>query len=114
MPVTELKNWKRHQNWPCFQYDGLNQRTVKETYSGGAVAETGHFYDNDRWQCLEERARVGEYIKAVPPRVRPLGTDAWVRPSDGDLASRFAAQAIHARKRIISVPFCSSVARTRR
>jgi hypothetical protein len=36
-----------------YQYDGLNQRIVKQTYTGGSLSETRHFYYNDRWQVLE-------------------------------------------------------------
>jgi RHS repeat-associated protein len=39
-----------------YQYDGQNFRTVKLTYTSGQLSETRHFYYNDGWQCLEERA----------------------------------------------------------
>jgi RHS repeat-associated protein len=38
-----------------FQYDGLNRRTVKMSYSGGSLGETRHMYYSDQWQVLEER-----------------------------------------------------------
>ena len=38
-----------------YEYDGLNQRIVKNVYSSGNLSEVRHFYYNDRWQCLEER-----------------------------------------------------------
>ena len=37
------------------QYDGLNRRTVKLTYSGGVLSETRHFFYSASWQVLEER-----------------------------------------------------------
>jgi RHS repeat-associated protein len=38
-----------------YQYDGLRRRAVKQTYSGGVLSETRHFYDSSEWQVVEER-----------------------------------------------------------
>ena len=39
------------------QYDGAKRRIVKETYAGGQLDETRHFYHTEpgRWQVVEER-----------------------------------------------------------
>jgi RHS repeat-associated protein len=37
------------------RYDGLRRRIVKESYSGGSLTETRHFYVTNRWQNVEER-----------------------------------------------------------
>jgi len=38
-----------------YQYDGANRRVVAETYSGGTLSETRHFYYTSNWQDIEER-----------------------------------------------------------
>jgi len=38
-----------------YQYDGRNRRIVKETYTGGTLSETRHFYFTNAWQDVEER-----------------------------------------------------------
>jgi len=38
-----------------YKYDGVNRRGVKETYAGGSLDKTRHYYYSDRWQVLEER-----------------------------------------------------------
>jgi RHS repeat-associated protein len=38
-----------------YQYDGLNRRIVKLTYSGGVLSQTRHCYFSGLWQPLEER-----------------------------------------------------------
>jgi RHS repeat-associated protein len=40
-----------------YAYDGAKRRTVKKTYSGGALDETRHFYytEPSKWQVIEER-----------------------------------------------------------
>jgi RHS repeat-associated protein len=40
-----------------YAYDGAKRRTVKKTYSGGALDETRHFYytEPSKWQVVEER-----------------------------------------------------------
>jgi len=39
-----------------FEYDGLNRRTVKKSYtSAGTLDKTHHYYYSDLWQVLEER-----------------------------------------------------------
>jgi RHS repeat-associated protein len=38
-----------------YQYDGRNRRAVKQTYTGGSLSETRHFYFTNSWQDVEER-----------------------------------------------------------
>ena len=38
-----------------YQYDGRNRRIVKETYTGGTLSETRHFYFRKGWRVVEER-----------------------------------------------------------
>ncbi|PHS02287.1 MAG: hypothetical protein COA78_21630 [Blastopirellula sp.] len=38
-----------------YNYDGRNQRVVKEAYVSGTLSETRHVYFSKQWQVLEER-----------------------------------------------------------
>ena len=38
-----------------YQHDGLNRRAVKQTYSGGVLSSTRHYFYSSLWQVLEER-----------------------------------------------------------
>jgi RHS repeat-associated protein len=38
-----------------YAYDGLNRRGVANTYSGGVLTETRHFFFSHQWQVIEER-----------------------------------------------------------
>jgi RHS repeat-associated protein len=38
-----------------YQYDGLKRRSVKQTYTGGVLSETRHYFYSSNWQVVEER-----------------------------------------------------------
>jgi RHS repeat-associated protein len=38
-----------------YQYDGLNRRSVKQSYSDGVLSSTRHYFYSSGWQVLEER-----------------------------------------------------------
>jgi len=37
-----------------YEYNGLNHRVLKKTYTNGNLTETREFFFNKNWQCLEE------------------------------------------------------------
>ncbi|WP_428307945.1 RHS repeat domain-containing protein [Lacipirellula sp.] len=43
-----------------YQYDGLNRRSVKVTYTSGTPVEARRYYFSDAWQVLEERVGSSE------------------------------------------------------
>ncbi|MDO4586950.1 MAG: hypothetical protein Q4C95_06580 [Planctomycetia bacterium] len=43
-----------------YQYNPLNHRVLKKTYTNGTLTETRTFYYNRNWQCLEE------YVGTIP------------------------------------------------
>ena len=49
-----------------YAYTGDNRRTVRKTYSGGALSETRHFYYTDQWQAIEERTASGGTVADDP------------------------------------------------
>jgi RHS repeat-associated protein len=38
-----------------YEYDGLNRRIIKRSYTSGTLSETRHQYYSSQWQVLEER-----------------------------------------------------------
>jgi RHS repeat-associated protein len=38
-----------------YKYDGRGARIIKESYTGGSLSETRHFYFTNAWQDIEER-----------------------------------------------------------
>jgi RHS repeat-associated protein len=78
-----------------YEYDGLNRRTLKKTYSGGSLSETRHLYYSDAWQVLEER--VGSSTEAERQfvwgvrHVDDLVLRDWDADADGSLEERLYA-----------------------
>ena len=56
--LVKLASFEEEYTDAAYEYDGLNQRIVKNTHNSnnqGELIEVRHFYYNHRWQCVEER-----------------------------------------------------------
>ncbi|TWT39915.1 hypothetical protein KOR42_50610 [Thalassoglobus neptunius] len=49
------------------EYDGLNRRTIRKTYTSGTLSEKRFYFYTEDWQCIEERVADGSTTPGLLP-----------------------------------------------
>jgi RHS repeat-associated protein len=53
--LTKIELYGTTTKVGVYQYDALNRRTIKKTYTSGVFSKERHYYYSNAWQVLEER-----------------------------------------------------------